>query len=249
MFRRFYAGVSGLLLLVVSLVTATDATADNCRRVVVPTYTAPVYHAPAYHAPTVYHQPHQVIEKVVEKVLVNHDFYFSVGDEYRELAFAKLVAAELVKLQAQQQPPAPPQAAPEASYPAPTPAPKPPGIVQPPPPKGKQANTTPGKGSPECDPVTTGLPQGFKDLVTAKCQKCHASGKAQQALDLATLDQLHTLSLAKRDRMFRSVSNGRMPKGGKVTDAELNLFNAYSALAESAVYGGERLTIPKAATK
>lgn len=223
----------GVLLAMCCVTQTQQAQADNCRRVgVTNTYVAP-YVANHYVAPTTYQHAYnyETLVPFVQKVVVNPDFYFSVGDEYRQLAFAKLVAAEYAKIAPQQQivvQQAPPQATANP--------PKESVIVQPQVPPPVPPLPVVGTGA-ECKPVMTGLPDGFKKLVEAKCANCHSSGKAKAYLDLSSLDQLHNLPLATRDRMFRSVSNGRMPKGGKVADGELDLFNAFASLAEKALYG------------
>lgn len=227
--RAFLVGVLAAVVLFLCL---ADVRAENCRRVT--TVVSPVV---TTHAPVVSYtgnlHAQQLLVPHVQPVAVNPDFYFSVGDEYRQLAFAKLIAQEYAKLMTQ------PQQAQPPVVPMP---PASPGIVQQgvEAPAGKQFMAMPADPKVprlECSPVKTNLPAGFYKLVETKCAACHTSGKGKIALDLSDLDALSTFPISTRDRMFRSVSNGRMPKGGTVTQDELNLFNAYSALAEQAVFG------------
>lgn len=207
-----------LLLLVGFLMMAKTARADNCRHVgsyVAPTYTATNYQ----HAYQPTYQTYQTLVPYVQAVAVNPDFYFSVGDEYRQLAFAKLIAAEYAKM-------VPAQAPNVANYPVGPPQQQPQAAAMP---LAAKEQTSAS--------VRTALPPGLREMVEKSCQKCHSSGKGQQLLDLTNLDTLYTLPLATRDRMFRSVSNGRMPKGGKSAEGDLDLFNAYAALAEQVAFG------------
>jgi hypothetical protein len=240
-----------MALLSVVLGFSSAANADTCRRVVVTT-PAPVV---AYQAPLVTHHAHaqnQVLYPYAEKILVNSDFYYSVGDEYRQLAFAKLVAAEMLKAQtAQTAAPAPPPAlgpAPGNNSSAPPTGMG--GVVQPVPPDAAKLTNPAGD---ESKALATGLPVGFRELMQAECAACHSSGKAKTALDLSNLDALNTFSLSTRNRIFRSVANGSMPKGktpdGKdkrFDNTKLNLVNQYAGLAENAVFGASAKTIPKA---
>jgi len=232
---KAFALASVLLLMLV--IGVTESRADGCRRVTV-VQSAPVVatgHVQSVVVPSYSYGGHgyvqQVIAPLVQPIAVNPDFYFSVGDEYRQLAFAKLIAAEYAKMIPPQQPLGP----------------APQGVVQPIPPAKESVVVQPaappispppaGSGA-ECKPVQTNLPQGFRELVAAKCATCHTSGKGKEFLNLSNLDTLNTLPLATRDRMFRSVANNRMPKGAKaVEQAELDLFNAYAGLAEKAVFG------------
>jgi mono/diheme cytochrome c family protein len=223
------------VLFLVLVVGVTESRAEGCRRVAI-VQSAPVV-SPGYVqqvvTPTYGHgYVQQVLVPQVQPIAVNPDFYFSVGDEYRQLAFAKLIAAEYAKMMQPQQPLGP---APQGIVQPTIPPAKEGIVVQPtappvaPPPAGSGA---------ECKPVQTNLPQGFRELVAAKCATCHTSGKGKDFLDLTSLDALSTFPLATRDRMFRSVANNRMPKGAKaVEQAELDLFNAYAGLAEKAVFG------------
>lgn len=230
---RLFRLLFGFLLCLVGLfLLLPTAHADNCRRVGVSYSTGytPTY-APTYQYQAQFAYQYETLVPFVQKVAVNPDFYFSVGDEYRQLAFAKLIAQEYAKL-------TPPQAPPLLMQP-------PPQGIQAPPAKENVVVQTPAIApGVECKPVTTGLPEGFKKLVETKCATCHASGKGKAYLDLSNLDALFSFPMATRDRMFRSVSNGRMPKGGKVEDKELDLFNAYAALAEQAVYGTPKTMEP-----
>lgn len=228
---RWFAVLGVVTLILVASVT--EGRADTCRRVV-SVQSAPIV-TQSYVAPVYSHGyvQQQVLVPQVQALAVNPDFYFSVGDEYRQLAFARLVAQEYAKMvQSQPQP----QQYPLGPSPAPiVAAPKKEAlIVQP-----TDPPAVAGAGA-ECKPVSTGLPKGFREVVEAKCASCHASGKGKQYLDLSNLESLFSLPLATRDRMYRSVSNERMPKNkdAKLTDDELKLFNQYAGLAESAVFGG-----------
>lgn len=224
--------VAVFLGLVVGFFFMPSANADGCRRVV--TVTSPTV-ATGYvpHASYASHAQKIVLVPDVQAVAVNPDFYFSVGDEYRQLALAKLIAQEYAKLQV-------PVPSPQAPL-APAPIQTQPLIVQPTiPPANVTANDRP-----ECKPVKTALPNGFKEMVKADCAGCHSSGKGKAYLDLSVLDGLDSLPMATRDRMFRSVANGRMPKGhAPIAQEKLDAFNAYAALAEQAVYGSAPVMEP-----
>lgn len=200
------------------VVAVRPAQADGCRRSYGAAYVAPTYQAPANYG---YGYQYEVLVPYAQKVVVNPDFYFGVGDEYRQLAFAKLVARELAELRGP--PPAPPAVKPEV--PAPIPPAKKDG--------GPEAKLGPADLA---RPVATGLPEGFRELVGAKCQACHSAGKKGQAkLDLADLDRLGSLSVAERMVMYHAVSSGAMPKDGEVDQGALDAFGAYAGLGYKAL--------------
>lgn len=174
-------------------------------------------------------------------VETNRDFFFGVGDEYREARFAKLVAEELHKLQA----PAP-------ANPGGPPAYRPPAASAPPaiPPAAPASGGGPiakprdqaGGADPWCLPVHTGLPEGFRELVVNECAPCHVAGsKGGKKLALAgDGSDLDDKPPAARDRMFRAVANRSMPKKSGtdpehvLTEKDLNLFDQYADLAAKA---------------
>lgn len=176
------------------------------------------------------------------KVQVRPDFYFSVGDEYRQAAFADLVAQKYFAMQqqaaaSQPRPPAPALGPSPATIPAtPIPPSKDPAPAKDP--VGPQAKAVPIGDADLCKPVTSPLPQGFREVVQSHCQKCHIEGKKGYAkFDLSNLDALGSFSVAKRTLMTHAVTSGQMPQGGEVTQAELDLFSAYSTLGWRALVG------------
>lgn len=78
------------------LIAAPQVPADNCRRATAvyhPTYVTPTYG----HHVLDYHQQVVLVPKAFQ-VVKALDAYASVGDEYRQAYFAKLVAEELAKI-------------------------------------------------------------------------------------------------------------------------------------------------------
>lgn len=143
-------------LLITALTTAPMA-ADSCRRATAVHY-APAFAAPAYGHHGYAYQNLVVVPKAFQ-VVKALDSYSSVGDEYRQAYFAKLVAEELAKIadlkRQLEQPAAPPLLGPNPNIPP---------------------------AAPKADAGNNDL-RVFKAMLENKCASCHQPGSKR--LDLS----------------------------------------------------------------
>lgn len=186
-------------------------------------YVTPTYsHQKAYVAPT-YNYHYDYTPKVVE-VLVNPDYYYSVGSYYRDKVLTDAIVGRLSELQlkSQQKPGVdPPQST------------APPRVTMPP------VETPPPGG------VGPAEPQGFLDAspyqepkllatINQSCARCHNPTTAKGKLSLLTPDgKIANLSEGTWWKCFSLVSTGEMPAGGKaISDEETVLFHTAAKAAE-----------------
>jgi mono/diheme cytochrome c family protein len=200
---------AGLLAALAVVLLAVPAGADGCRRVAYGGYAQPAYHAPAYDYGHNYYDT-VIVPKAIA-VAVHPEFYYSVGSEYAQAAFARLIAQELAAIaeaKGRLERPAgpPPVAAPAAVGPIPPAAPDP----QP------RAAADPNAG-----------PLGIARAMAAEsCVRCHKPGSAR--MDLSDFGRLSRAQLLEvKDRLTTGDPKDAMPQGGKpVADVQLNAVDA-----------------------
>lgn len=195
--------------LLLALVLGCPALADSCRAR--PFYNAPpVYHAPTYYQPT-YYEPHYVelVPKAI-KTFVSPDYYFSVGDAYRDALLADAIAYRVLLGQQSGQKAVPPyQAVPRIPQDPEVPRGKPESREQP----GQRQSTQP-------------VPEKLKEVIAASCLGCHAGQQSPDFSDPAVV------SKGLRWAAHGLVAGGDMPKGGKpLPDEVVVLFYQYAKSA------------------
>ncbi len=193
--------------LCVAMVSMADAQVirRSCYQTYQPTY-APTYQAQTYHAP--YYQPQYYVQPYALPTYITNDYYFSVDSYYRDKLLVDAITGRLTLLGLTGQPAGPPmQGAPRR------PAPQPDPIEQP-------------------VLISTPVPDGLKNIVDAKCVKCHG---ATTPGGRANLSELATVSEGVRWQAHGLVNAGEMPKGlGPLEDAEVLKFYEWAKSARKA---------------
>lgn len=141
----------------------------------------------------------------------NRDFYYSVGDAYRDALLADAIAYRLGGK---------PVAGGLDQYPVPRIPPAAGGRAE----RPAGAARAGGGGK-----AAGGVPEGLQAVVDAQCLSCHSGATAPDLSDLAAV------SYYDRLESYAQVNTGAMPKGKKpVSDGDVALFLAWKEAARSA---------------
>ncbi len=147
------------------------------------------------------------VPKAVE-VIASPEYYYSVGSYYRDKLLVDAIAGRILEAQKNGQ---------IGGFPSP--------------------NGGGGSASPPPPPIAGGAVRAgaFQEpkllaIVTQTCARCHAGGVSKGGFTILTEDgKLADLSERSVEKVFRLVSTGAMPQGGKpVEDAAIVLFNQWA---------------------
>lgn len=200
----------GLTVVILALAVAADASGQVIvRRDCYSGYHAPAYHTPAYaapvhHAPTYYPQQYYY-QPYALPVEITRDYYFSIDSYYRDKLLVDALVGRLVSIGV-----------------------KPPEVLTQPQPKQPQPQFP---NAPISEPRTTptAVPDGLREIVQAKCIKCHGANAPGGRADLSDLS---TTPEGVRWHAHGLVNSAEMPKGlAQLTDAEVLKFYEWAKVA------------------
>lgn len=160
----------------------------------------------------VHHNEVVLVPKAVQ-VVVSPDYYFTVGDAYRDALLADAIAYRILYAQGKVD--------------------APPGNTVPRYSDGKSAPVASAKGSGRTEaPIKTAVPDGLVALFTKSCIKCHA-GVGPTGANGIGLDDPSVISEGARWKTYGLVNSGEMPKGGEpVKDDDVKLVYDWAKLAK-----------------
>ena len=191
----FRCGVVIAILIGAATITLNQVGAGSCGVTYTQPYVQQTYATQQYVAPT-YQQQVVLVPKAIA-VEVNRDFYFSVGDYYRDKLIADAVAARLASMQVASHPQAPTASVAKVATPAP---------------------------QPTFDPnaATDAYPDVFQVLQN-NCTRCHGNELKKGKLSYLTADnKMAALDEKTWLKTYLYVRTGYMPQGhASLSDEEI----------------------------